>query len=154
VKNPSNARITPSAKPPSQDVAERLKQLGCDPLAGMVKLAMDPANPAGFRADTAAELALYVRPRRKTGWPKADSPFSAAEAKLKALGFDPVECLARIAVDDANPNSVRVKALRYLARDYRLAGGQRVTDEELRKLLGSSDRSSTPSQSDQRSTAP
>ena len=128
----TQTRRAPSVK----DIAVRLKHLGFDPIEQMAKRAMSPKLPPEARADIAAELALYVRPRVKTGWPpNGSSPFAAAEGKLKALGFDPIECLAKIALDDQNREHVRLKALRYLARDYPLPGGQRPTDDALRRLL-------------------
>jgi hypothetical protein len=46
-------------------VAEQLRQLDCDPIAGMAKLAQDDAVPTVLRARMFAELATYVAPRRK-----------------------------------------------------------------------------------------
>jgi hypothetical protein len=48
-----------------QTVAERLRQLNCDPIAGMVKLAQDETVPAVLRARMFAQLAAYVAPRAK-----------------------------------------------------------------------------------------
>lgn len=49
----------------AETVAERLRQLDCDPIAGMVKLAQDEALPAVLRARVFAELARYIVPHRK-----------------------------------------------------------------------------------------
>jgi hypothetical protein len=49
----------------SADVAEQLRQLDCDPIAGMAKLARDDAMPTVLRARMFAELATYIAPRRK-----------------------------------------------------------------------------------------
>ncbi len=48
-----------------QTVQERLRQLDCDPIAGMAKLAQDETVPAVLRARMFAELATYIAPRRK-----------------------------------------------------------------------------------------
>ena len=49
----------------TQDVAARLKELGCDPIEGMAALALDPTNTAELRGRMFAELAQYVAPKRK-----------------------------------------------------------------------------------------
>jgi transcriptional regulator of nitric oxide reductase len=48
-----------------ETVADRLRQLDCDPIAGMAKLAQDETVPAVLRARMFAELATYIVPRRK-----------------------------------------------------------------------------------------
>lgn len=47
------------------DVQERLAALGCDPIEGMARLAMDLANDPALRGRMFAELAGYVAPKRK-----------------------------------------------------------------------------------------
>ena len=46
-------------------VAERLAALGCDPISGMARLAMDPSTPVEVRARMYSELAQYVAPKRR-----------------------------------------------------------------------------------------
>src|SRR5690242_3190536 len=48
-----------------ETVDERLRELGCDPIAGMAKLAQDDAVPTMLRARLLSELAHYVAPRAK-----------------------------------------------------------------------------------------
>ncbi len=67
-RRPFNRANTPDSAasvPPRPDVAEQLRQLDCDPIAGMAMLAQDEALPAALRARMYAELASYVAPRRK-----------------------------------------------------------------------------------------
>jgi hypothetical protein len=47
------------------EVAAKLAALGCDPIAGMARIAMDEANPIELRARMYSELAAYVAPKRK-----------------------------------------------------------------------------------------
>ena len=47
------------------DVMEKLAALGCDPVEGMARIAMDETNPADLRGRMFAELAAYVAPKRK-----------------------------------------------------------------------------------------
>jgi hypothetical protein len=47
------------------EVMERLQALGCDPIGGMARLAMDDANPPELGGRMFAELAQYVAPKRK-----------------------------------------------------------------------------------------
>jgi len=49
----------------TQSVIDRLGRLGCDPIEGMARIAMDAANPIEVRARMFAELAGYVAPKRK-----------------------------------------------------------------------------------------
>jgi len=46
-------------------VAERLETLGCDPIEGMTRIAMDKHVELGLRAQMYKELAQYVAPKRK-----------------------------------------------------------------------------------------
>ena len=50
----------------SQQIVEKLKALGCDPIEGMAHIAMDTFNPLEIRARMYAELAQYVAPKRKS----------------------------------------------------------------------------------------
>ena len=47
------------------DVAKRLKELGCDPIAELVALARDEAAPLPLSARIYSDLANYVAPKRK-----------------------------------------------------------------------------------------
>ena len=47
------------------DVQARLEALGCDPIEGMARLAMDQDNPPELRGRMFAELAGYIAPKRK-----------------------------------------------------------------------------------------
>ena len=47
------------------DVAKRLKELGCDPIAELVALARDEAAPLPLSARINSDLANYVAPKRK-----------------------------------------------------------------------------------------
>ena len=46
-------------------VEERLRELGCDPIEGMARIAMDEAVPIEVRARMFTELAQYIAPKRK-----------------------------------------------------------------------------------------
>lgn len=47
------------------EVMEKLETLGCDPIAGLAQLAMDPSNSPELRGRMYAELAGYVAAKRK-----------------------------------------------------------------------------------------
>jgi hypothetical protein len=49
----------------STEISEKLAALGCDPIAGMAQLAMDPTNSPELRGRMFAELAPYAFPKRK-----------------------------------------------------------------------------------------
>jgi hypothetical protein len=46
-------------------VAEKLEALGCDPIEGMARIAMDEKNPVEIRGRYYSELAQYLYPKRK-----------------------------------------------------------------------------------------
>jgi hypothetical protein len=46
-------------------VIAKLEALGCDPIEGMARIAMDAANTPELRGKMYAELAGYVAPKRK-----------------------------------------------------------------------------------------
>jgi hypothetical protein len=50
----------------TQEVRDQLEALGCDPIEGMARLALDQANPPELRARMYSELAQYVAPKRKS----------------------------------------------------------------------------------------
>src|SRR5690348_7464189 len=47
------------------DVIAKLEELGCDPIEGMARIAMDAANTPELRGKMYAELAGYIAPKRK-----------------------------------------------------------------------------------------
>ena len=47
------------------DVIANLEALGCDPIEGMARIAMDQGNSPELRGKMFAELAGYVAPKRK-----------------------------------------------------------------------------------------
>jgi hypothetical protein len=49
----------------TKEVAELLESLGCDPIEGMVRIAMDAANSPELRGKMYSDLARYVYPQRK-----------------------------------------------------------------------------------------
>ena len=47
------------------EVITKLNALGCDPIEGMARIAMDEANAPELRGKMFAELAGYIAPKRK-----------------------------------------------------------------------------------------
>ena len=47
------------------DVIAKLEALGCDPIEGMARIAMDEGNSPELRGKMYAELACYIAPKRK-----------------------------------------------------------------------------------------
>ena len=61
----TGGRVKGTLNKVTADVATRLRELGCDPIEGMARLAMDKTNPPELRGRMYAELAGYVTPKRK-----------------------------------------------------------------------------------------
>jgi hypothetical protein len=55
---------TPNRK--TQEVTELLESLGCNPIEGMARIAMNEAHSPELRGRMYAELAQYVAPKRKS----------------------------------------------------------------------------------------
>jgi hypothetical protein len=62
-KTGGRALGTPNRR--TQDILSFLTQLGCNPIEGMARIAMDCQIPVEIRARMYAELAQYVAPKRK-----------------------------------------------------------------------------------------
>ncbi len=62
-KSGGRTKGTPNRK--TAEIVERLEALDCDPLEGMVALAMDDSNPPELRGRMYSELAAYLYPKRK-----------------------------------------------------------------------------------------
>jgi hypothetical protein len=54
---------TPNRK--TQEVGELLESLGCNPIEGMARIAMNEAHSPELRGRMYAELAQYIAPKRK-----------------------------------------------------------------------------------------
>jgi len=62
---PGAGRPKGSANKRTQEVIEKLEALGCDPIVGMAKIAMDKNADLQLRGSMYKELAQYVYPKRK-----------------------------------------------------------------------------------------
>lgn len=56
----------------THELVLRLEALGCDPIEGMARIAMDSSSPPELRGRMYAELAGYVYPKRRAVEVKAD----------------------------------------------------------------------------------
>jgi hypothetical protein len=63
---------TPNRK--TREVTELLESLGCDPIEGMARIAMNEAHSPELRGRMFAELAQYVAPKRKAVEHSVDDP--------------------------------------------------------------------------------
>jgi hypothetical protein len=61
----TGGRIKGTPNKRTQAVAETLEALGCDPIEGMARIAMDENAELSIRAQMYKELAQYVAPKRK-----------------------------------------------------------------------------------------
>jgi hypothetical protein len=77
-KTGGRTKGTPNKR--TQAVADRLEALGCDPIEGMARLAMDETVEKSIRAQMYRELAQYVAPKRRAVEVQADVGCSWADA--------------------------------------------------------------------------
>ena len=61
----TGGRIAGTPNKATQFISEKLANLGCDPIEGMVLIAQDASNAPELRARMFAELAQYIAPKRK-----------------------------------------------------------------------------------------
>jgi hypothetical protein len=54
---------TPNKK--TDELARKLAKLGCDPIEGLARIALDPESKPELRVRCLAELAQYLYPKRK-----------------------------------------------------------------------------------------
>jgi hypothetical protein len=71
---------TPNRK--TQEISALLDSLGCDPIEGMAKIAMNESHTPELRGRMYAELAQYVYPKRKAVELAGDPVGSASQSKL------------------------------------------------------------------------
>jgi hypothetical protein len=76
-------------------VAERLEAIGCDPIEGMARIAMDIKTPIDIRAKLYSELAQYIAPKRK-----------AIELSGESAGVGPMLGVIAIPMKDPLPEAV------------------------------------------------
>ena len=62
-KTGGRAKGTPNKR--TLEVMLRLENIGCDPLEGMARLAMDASNSPELRGKMYSELAQYLYPKRR-----------------------------------------------------------------------------------------
>ncbi len=60
-------------------VIDRLEVLGCDPIEGMAKIAMDEGADPSLRAQMYKELAQYIAPKRKAAEMQAEGQLSLVD---------------------------------------------------------------------------
>jgi hypothetical protein len=70
-KTGGRAKGTPNKK--TLEVQERLAEMGCDPIEGMARIALDESNPPELRGKMFAELAQYLHPKRRATEIKTDT---------------------------------------------------------------------------------
>jgi hypothetical protein len=68
----TGGRVAGTPNRRTTELVERLAALGCDPVEGMARIAMDLSNPPELRGRMYAELAGYVYPKRRAVEVKAD----------------------------------------------------------------------------------
>jgi hypothetical protein len=61
----SGGRQKGTMNKPGQQAAEILRSLNCDPIEGMVRIAMDTNNSPELRGRMFSDLARYIYPQRK-----------------------------------------------------------------------------------------
>jgi hypothetical protein len=96
------------------EVVERLEALGCDPIEGMARLAMDAANAPELRGRMFSELAQYVAPKRKAIEHSAadgghfEFSWMSAENSLRSLSSEELidKVLEQIAGGEVEPEAV------------------------------------------------
>ena len=75
------------------ELVERLAELACDPVEGLVRIANDPATDAALRARVYADLLPYLYPKRKSVEVSGQdaAPLRAEISWVKRVIVDPRE---------------------------------------------------------------
>jgi len=61
----TGGRVPGTPNKRTSEITQKLKELGCDPIEGMARIAMDKSNPIELQAKMLAELAPYIYAKRK-----------------------------------------------------------------------------------------
>ena len=61
----TGGRVSGTPNKRTQELAEKLQELGCDPIAGLAKIALADETAPELKVRCYAELAQYVHPKRK-----------------------------------------------------------------------------------------
>ena len=61
----TGGRVSGTPNKKSHELAEKLEELGCDPIEGLARIAGDPATKPELKMRCYAELAQYIHPKRK-----------------------------------------------------------------------------------------
>ena len=80
VKSGGRKKGTPNMR--TQEVVDRLAELGCDPIEGMAQIAMDETNPPELRGRMFAELTHYVAPKLKAIAHSSSGPAQPIQIQL------------------------------------------------------------------------
>jgi hypothetical protein len=93
-KTGGRAAGTPNRK--TKEVKDVLESLGCDPVEGMARIAMNAKHPPELRGRMHAELAQYLYPKRKAIHLVEDAPVQTTRIQVVFAGEsddNPVEIL-------------------------------------------------------------
>ena len=87
-KTGGRSKGTPNKK--TEELAQRLADIGCDPVEGMAIIAMDEGNPPELRGRMYAELAQYLYPKRRATEIRTDDGWAACGVshRYKRAGAD------------------------------------------------------------------
>ena len=80
-----NGRPKGSRSKQTLAVTDRLEALGCDPIEGMARLAMDESADLSIRAQMYKELAQYIAPKRKAVEVKTEGELSLVDL-IRSIG--------------------------------------------------------------------
>jgi len=61
----TGGRVSGTPNRITEALAQKLEKLGCDPIEGIAKIALDPLTTADLKVRCFAELAQYIYPKRK-----------------------------------------------------------------------------------------
>jgi hypothetical protein len=61
----TGGRVRGTANKATDALARKLKKLGCDPIEGLAKIALDPFTEVSLKVRCFTELAQYLYPKRK-----------------------------------------------------------------------------------------
>jgi len=75
-KTGGRVRGTPNKQ--TDAIARKLAKLGCDPIEGLARIALDPETKPELRVRCFTELAQYVYPKRKAVDPHSDGELGRA----------------------------------------------------------------------------
>jgi hypothetical protein len=100
----TGGRVRGTPNKATDALVRKLMKLGCDPIEGLAKIALDPATEVSLKVRCFAELAQYIYPKRKA----VDQSPENSELKVTVETIGPSISLGDLFIPMEHPTPSRI----------------------------------------------